>query len=78
MAKNSKFHYFFSNFGRNIQIRYTNLRDKIWCVLSEEISFVTSIGPHVTENEKKMTQIQVLKFHNSLNIFDRNPAQEYA
>ena len=36
------------------------------------------IWSHVHENGTKMTKIQNLKFHNSLNSFGRDPPQEYA
>ncbi len=43
------------------------LREQIWCVLSEEMSFetFTSTWSHVSENEKYLAKIQNLKVHNS-------------
>ena len=45
---------------------YMNLGEQIWCVLSEEISFVTfaPIWSHVNETEKKETKWQKSKISN--------------
>ena len=50
-------------------------RVNLMCVLSEEMFFATStpIWSHVSENEKKMSKLQNLKIHNSLNNFGNDP-----
>ncbi len=52
---NFKFHY---SFGRDRPKQYMNFGEKIWCVLSEEMSFETfaAIWPHINENKKKNWQ----------------------
>ena len=59
-----------------------SLGEQIWCVLSEEMSFVyfISYGPMLMEKRSKNSNLN-FKFHNSFNNFGRDlpsPSAEYA
>ncbi len=66
--------------GRDLPGVSINVGEQLSCDLSVEISFetFTSIGSHLSKNEKYLSKIKNFKFNNSLNIFGRDPPQAYA
>ena len=58
---------------------YTNLEQQIHIYLQWTCSLklIHPYGPMLTETIIKIAKIQNLKFHNSLNIFDRAPLGVY-
>ncbi len=51
-----------------------NCGEQIMCILSEEMfETFTPMWFHINKNEENLSNIQNLKFHNSLNNFGRDP-----